>query len=73
MTNTTNKEQAINNIIEFFKNNEDEFNAAIEELDSYNGYLGDDRYYSMDEFDELYSGTEHTEILRQAFYGYQIG
>ena len=64
------KEQAINNIIEFFKNNEDEFNAAIEELDSYNGYLGDDRYYSMDEFDELYSGTEPTEILRQAFYGY---
>ena len=70
MTNTTNKEQAINNIIEFFKNNEDEFNAAIEELDSYNGYLGDDRYYSMDEFDELYSGTEPTEILRRAFYGY---
>ena len=64
------KEQAINNIIEFFKNNEDEFNAAIEELDSYNGYLGDDRYYSMDEFDELYSGTEPTEILRRAFYGY---
>ena len=66
----TNKEQAINNIIEFFKNNEDEFNAAIEELDSYNGYLGDDRYYSMDEFDELYSDTEPTEILRRAFYGY---
>lgn len=64
------KEQAINNIIEFFKNNEDEFNAAIEELDSYNGYLGDDRYYSMDEFDELYSDTEPTEILRRAFYGY---
>ena len=70
MINTTNKEQAINNIIEFFKNNEDEFNAAIEELDSYNGYLGDDRYYNMDELDELYSGTEPTEILRQAFYGY---
>ena len=64
------KEQAINNIIEFFKNNEDEFNAAIEELDSYNGYLGDDRYYNMDELDEFYSGTEPTEILRRAFYGY---
>ena len=64
------KEQAINNIIEFFKNNEDEFNAAIEELDNYNSYLGDDRYYSMDELDEFYSGTEPTEILRRAFYGY---
>ena len=70
MTNTTNKEQAINNIIEFFKNNEDEFNAAIEELDSYNDYLGDNRYYNMDELDELYSGTEPTEILCRAFYGY---
>ena len=70
MTNTTNKEQAINNIIEFFKNNEDEFNAAIEELDSYNSYLGDDRYYNMDELDELYSDTEPTEILCRAFYGY---
>ena len=70
MTNTTNKEQAIHNIIEFFKNNEDDFSAAIEELDSYNGYLGDDRYYNMDELDELYSGTEPTEILRRAFYGY---
>lgn len=66
----TNKKQAINNIIEFFKNNEDEFNAAIEELDSYNGYLGDDRYYNMDKLDELYSGTEPTEILCRAFYGY---
>ena len=64
------KEQAINNIIEFFKNNEDEFNAAIEELDNYNSYLGDDRYYSMDELDAFYSGTEPTEILRRAFYGY---
>ena len=70
MTNTTNKEQAINNIIEFFKNNEDDFNTAIEELDSYNGYLGDDRYSSMDEIDEFYSGTEPTEILRRAFYGH---
>lgn len=57
-------------IIEFFKENEDVFNDCIEELDGYNGYLNDDRYYSMDELDELYTGTEPSEILRRAFYGY---
>lgn len=57
-------------IIEFFKENEDVFNDCIEELDGYNGYLNDDRYYSMDELDELYTGTEPSEILRWAYYGY---
>lgn len=57
-------------IIEFFEENEDVFNDCIEELDMYNGYLNDDRYYSMDELDELYTGTEPSEILRRAFYGY---
>lgn len=45
------------------------FNAAIEELDSYNGYLGDNRYYSMDELNEFYSGTEPLEILQRAYFG----
>lgn len=57
-------------IIEFFKENEDIFNNCIEELDGYNGYLNDDRYYAMDELDELYTGTEPSEILRRAYYGY---
>ena len=57
-------------IIEFFENNEDIYNEAIEELDSYNGYLNDDRYYPMDELDELYTGTEPSEILYRAYYGY---
>ena len=70
MKTTTTKESIIENIVKWFEDNEDVFNQAIEELDSYNGYLGDDRYYSMDELDELYSGTEPTEILRRAFYGY---
>ena len=37
-------EEKINAIIEYFENNEETFNDCIEELDSYNGYLGDDRY-----------------------------
>lgn len=56
-------------IITYFKEHEDIFNDCIEELDSYNGYLGDDRYYHMDELDELYNGTEPSEILHRAYYG----
>lgn len=66
----TNKEQIIQKIIDYFKDNEDVFNDCIEELDSYNGYLADDRCYSMDELNEICSGTEPTEILYRAFYGY---
>lgn len=67
---TRTAEEITTAIIEFFKENEDVFNDCIEELDGYNGYLNDDRYYSMDELDELYTGTEPSEILRWAYYGY---
>ena len=56
-------------IINYFEENEDIFDECIEELDGYNGYLGDDRYYSMDELDEFYNGTEPLELLRRAYYG----
>ena len=55
---------------ELFEQDEQLFNAAIEELDSYNGYLNDDRYYSMDELNDLYSGTEPLELLQRAFFGW---
>ena len=54
----------------YFEENEEEFNEVIEDLDSWDGYLGDDRYYNMEELDELYSNTEPTEILTRAFYGF---
>lgn len=65
-------ENTINRIIEWFEDNDDVFTECIEELDNYNGYLGDDRYYSMDELDEIYNGVEPSEILRRAFYGYDL-
>lgn len=64
------KEAVIADIIQYFKENEDVFNDCMEELDSYNGYLGDDRYYSMDELNDFYSGQEPQEILFRAFYGF---
>lgn len=59
----------VQKIIEFFENNEEIFNSCIEELDSYNGYLNDDRYYEMEMLDEFYHGTEPLEILRRAYFG----
>lgn len=70
MKNTNTKQNAINAIIEYFEQNEDAFDACVEDLDAYNGFLGDDRYYSMDELDDLYSGESASEILFRAFYGH---
>ena len=69
-TKTRTPEEITADIIEYFENNEDIFNDCMEELDSYNGYLNDDRYFSMDELDELHNGTEPSELLRRAFFGY---
>lgn len=69
-TKTRTPEEITADIIEYFENNEDLFNDCVEELDSYNGYLNDDRYYSMDELDDLHNGIEPSEILRRAFFGY---
>lgn len=66
---TRTAEEVTADIIEFFKNNEDIYNEAIEELDGYNGYLGDNRYYSMDELNEFYTGCEPIEVLYRAYYG----
>lgn len=41
-------------VLEYFKENEDEFTDAIEDLDNYCGYLGDDRYYDMSELFDYY-------------------
>lgn len=70
MTNTNTKETITAAILDYFKNNEDVFNACMEELDSYNGYLGDDRYFEMYELDEFYSDCKPSELLARVFYGY---
>lgn len=62
--------KAINAIINYFEEDEELFNDCIEELDGWNGYLGDDRYYEMEMLDEFYHDTEPSELLFRAFYGY---
>lgn len=64
------KEHIIDNIVSFFKDNDEIFARCIEELDGYNGYLGDDRIYNMEEIDELYNDETPTNLLFRAFYGH---
>lgn len=55
---------------DLFEDDNTLFNDTIEELDSYNGYLGDDRYYPMEAIDELFNNCNVKEILYCVFYGY---
>ena len=57
-------------LTELFQNNEQLFNEAIEELDSYNGYLNDSRYYDMELLSEFYHGVDAIELLNRAYFGY---
>lgn len=62
-------EETTADIIEYLKNNEEIYNDCMEELDEYNGYLGDNRYYPMEELNEFYRGSDPLGILYRAFYG----
>ena len=64
-----NREKTIEKIIAYFEENDDIFNDCIEELDGWDGYLGDDRYYNMDDLDELMYGKKATDLLNMAFFG----
>lgn len=63
------RDKKIEMVIEYLKENEDIFNELMEELDGYNGYLGDDRYYEMDMLDEFLYGLKPTELLQRVYYG----
>lgn len=68
---TTNKREKITAaILEYFTENEDVFTECIEALDSYNGYLGDSRYYPMECLDEFYHDTDAINLLNRAFFGH---
>lgn len=56
-------------IIRYFEENTDDFNDCIEEMDAYNGYLGDDRYYSMGDLPELLRGEDPIDLLNRAYFG----
>lgn len=63
------REEMIKKIIEFFNDNDDTFIECIEELDGWDGYLGDNRWYSMDELGDLFAGSDSVELLNRAYFG----
>lgn len=64
------REEVVADILTYFEENDDTFTACLEELDSYNGYLGDDRYYDMEGLAEFYHDADPLELLNRAYYGY---
>ena len=52
------RETAKQKLENLFKENEELFNNTIEEIDSWDGFLGDDRYFFMEDLDD-----EVTEII----------
>lgn len=63
------KKENIAALIQRFQDDEELFNSCIEDLDSYNGYLNDDRYYEMDMLPEILYGMDTMEVLQKAYFG----
>ena len=64
------REKKVEMVIEYLRENEEVFNELMENLDSYNGYIGRNKYYEMDRLDEFYPSEQAKELLRGAFRGY---
>ena len=64
------KQKQIEKIIEYLRENEEVLENTVEELDNYESYLNDSRYYCMEELNEIYASVSPVEILTRAFYGY---
>lgn len=56
-------ENAINKLIDYYQNHQDDFNNDLEELDNWNGALGDDRRWPMEELDDQFYGKKPSELL----------
>ena len=50
-------------MVGILKRDDDLFVEACTELDSWNGFLGDDRCYSMNDIDDLLCGKKPSEII----------
>lgn len=56
-------------ILAYFEENKEVFNECIEELDNYNSYLSDDRWYNMDDLPEIVNTSDAFALLNMAYFG----
>lgn len=59
------KQEEINSEAEEILEDDDIFCNACEELDRYNGFLGDERLYYMEDVNELYYGLKPLDLLEK--------
>ena len=62
--------ELVKELMNYYRENMNDFNNDIEELDRWNGCLYDDKIYPMDDLNEFFSNEKPDEIIRRAFYGY---
>jgi hypothetical protein len=63
MTLQERREYIYNAMLDMIKADSDLLVEVCEELDSWDGFLGDDRCYSMDEIDEILGDIKPSELL----------
>ena len=51
-------------MVDYWKAHNDSFSRVCEDLDSYDGFLDDDRLYPMDELDDLLYDKKPSEVLQ---------
>ena len=66
MTLQERREYIYNAMLDMIKADSDLLTEVCEELDSWDGFLGDDRCYSMDEIDEILGDRKPSELLNMA-------
>ena len=60
---TKTRDQIIEDIIQFFKDDSDTFADCIEELDDATGILGRDRWHPMEEIEDYFDGYTVLQLL----------
>lgn len=57
----------LENLLEYFKKNKEDFNDCLRALDDWNGYLGDDRWIEMEYFDEYLYNKSHLWVAQVVY------
>lgn len=64
-----NKTEKLNTLLAYFRSHSDDFNDLLNDLDSYNGFLGDDAVYEMDLLPDIVGHKSVFELLNMAYFG----